>query len=59
LFATHYHILVDEFMLNPEVQLMKMDSLTQKDKIFFLYKLVPGYVDKSFGLYIARRVGIK
>jgi DNA mismatch repair ATPase MutS len=58
LFATHYHILIDEFRGQPEVSLMMMDSLIKKDHIIFLFKLVPGSVAKSFGLCVASRVGI-
>ena len=36
-----------------------MDSLVKDDKIFFLYKLVSGNVSKSFGLNVARKVGIE
>lgn len=31
LFATHYHILIDEFRLRPEVSLMKMDSILKEE----------------------------
>lgn len=58
LFATHYHILIDEFRLRPEVSLMKMDSILKEEQIIFLYKLVKGNVERSFGLSIASRVGM-
>lgn len=59
LFATHYHILIDEFRSRPEVALMKMDSVLKEEEILFLYKLVQGNVEKSFGLSIAKRVGME
>jgi DNA mismatch repair ATPase MutS len=35
-----------------------MDSRVRNDKILFLYKLVDGHVQKSFGLNVAKSVGI-
>lgn len=35
-----------------------MDSLLKANQIIFLYKLVPGNVEKSFGLSVASRVGV-
>ncbi len=58
LFATHYHILIDEFKNSTSVELMMMDYLIKDENIIFLYKLVPGNVAKSFGLYVASRAGI-
>jgi len=37
---------------------MKMDSILKEEEIIFLYKLVKGNVEKSFGLSIANRVGM-
>jgi DNA mismatch repair ATPase MutS len=37
---------------------MVMDCLIKEENIIFLYKLVPGSAAKSFGLYVASRVGI-
>lgn len=58
LFATHYHSLVDEFGGRKGVSLMKMDCEVRGDKIMFLYRLTEGHVPKSFGLNVARSVGI-
>lgn len=37
---------------------MMMDSEVNQDGIIFLYKLVPGHVHQSFGLNVAKIVGI-
>ena len=58
LFATHYHSLVDEFTEKENICLKKMDCEVRGEKIIFLYKLVDGHVSRSFGLNVARSVGI-
>lgn len=35
-----------------------MDSILKANEIIFLYKLVPGNVEKSFGLNVAQKVGV-
>lgn len=58
MFATHYHILIDEFKKKEQIQMMMMNSIIKENKIVFLYKLAPGSVKKSFGLSVAAQVGI-
>ena len=60
LFSTHYHILVDEFETNKNVEFYHMAyQLDPKnEKVIFLYKLREGKCSKSFGLNVAKIVGI-
>ena len=59
LFATHYHSLLDERKLDPNVRLAHMESTVNddeggKDNITFLYTLGDGACPKSFGINVAR-----
>ena len=60
LFATHYHVLLDEFRDYPDVSFYhmacKIDNKTEK--VIFLYKLIEGECSNSFGLNIARVTGL-
>lgn len=60
LFATHYSILVEEFLYKNNVYIGHMGySADEKTKrINFLYKLREGKCNESFGLNVARMVGI-
>ena len=60
LFATHYHLLVEEFMNRFEIKVYHMDYKLNEinEKITFLYKLKEGSCSKSFGLNIAKIAGI-
>ncbi len=60
LFSTHYHILVDEFETKKNVEFYHMAyHLDPKnEKVLFLYKLREGKCSKSFGLNVAKMVGI-
>ncbi len=62
LFATHYHILLDEYRDNPKyidsIMLYYMDFKIDKDDVTFLYKLVEGECSSSLSLNIARMCGI-
>ena len=40
LFATHYHVLIEEFEREQGVSLMMMDSTINNGELIFLYKLV-------------------
>jgi len=58
LFATHYHQLIDlekylERVRNYHIEVKKKD-----DKIMFLYKIVPGGTDKSYGIQVAKLSGM-
>jgi len=55
-FATHYHTLVYESLEFNEVGYFKMDYKYDKEseKLQFLYKLVTGVAEKSFGIDVAK-----
>ena len=60
LFATHYHLLLDEFRLFPNVKnyFMSYKYDEKKEKIQFLYKFIEGEASKSFGINVAKIVGL-
>jgi len=60
LFATHYHVLLDEFRDSPDVSYYHMASKIdhENEKVIFLYKLIQGECSNSFGLNIARITGL-
>ncbi len=58
LFATHYHELAD---LADEFPLVKNYTTAIKERgeeIIFLHKVIPGSIDHSYGLQVARLAGI-
>jgi DNA mismatch repair protein MSH6 len=60
LFTTHYHMLIDAFKDNEEVQPMKM-SFNIDDHtgdVTFLYKFTEGYTLESQGIYVAKMARI-
>jgi len=59
-FATHYHVLLDEFRDMPQITFFHMGSRIDyhNEKIIFSYKLLPGECSNSFGLNIARIGGL-
>ena len=60
LFATHYHVLLDEFREASDVSFYHMSSKIdgEHEKVVFLYKLIQGECSNSFGLNIARITGM-
>jgi len=59
LFATHYHILVDEFRLYRSVCNYHMDyQFTEGMNLELTYKFLPGEATQSFGINAARIAGI-
>lgn len=61
LFATHYHSLVQDWEMDPRVQLGHMDCLVHSEKsheseedVTFLYRLCVGSSPKSYGINVAR-----
>ena len=60
LFATHYHLLIDEFKLykNIETYSMQCKFDEEKDEIKFLYKFGKGQAAKSHGVVIAKIAGL-
>lgn len=71
LFATHYHMLVQDWEMDPRIQLGHMDCMVQSkgttattseedvvEEVTFLYKLCNGCSPKSYGINVARLAGM-
>lgn len=59
LFATHYHELIElAERLDKAVNLSVMVKENEKDGVVFLYKIVEGGVDKSYGIEVAKLAGL-
>ena len=58
LFATHYHELVELAGLLPHVKNYNVAVAEEGGKVIFLYKIVPGGVDKSYGIHVAQLAGL-
>ncbi len=58
LFATHYHELValDEYL--PRVRNFNVAVSEDRGEVVFLHKIVPGGVDKSYGIHVAKLAGL-
>ncbi|CAD8048051.1 unnamed protein product [Paramecium primaurelia] len=59
LFATHFRILVEEAKLISEVTNVHMACYIQNGKVIFLYRLKEGACEASFGINVAKVVGIE
>ena len=59
-FATHYGTLGASFVTHPQVRPLKMSILVDEAtrNVTFLYKLVPGQSEGSFGMHVATMCGI-
>jgi len=60
LFATHYHLLLEEFKLykNIENYYMQCEFNERNDEVKFLYKFVKGEATNSHGVVIAKMAGL-
>ncbi len=58
LFATHYHELIELEYTNEGIRNFSIAVKKHGDKIRFLRKIVPGGVDDSYGIDVARLAGI-
>ena len=58
LFATHYHELVELAGFLPRVKNFNVAVIEERGKVIFLYKIVPGGVDKSYGIHVAQLAGL-
>lgn len=60
LFATHYHMLIDEFKDYPGVSCYHMSYKANEegDRVTFLYQFIKGECPMSFGINVARMAGI-
>jgi DNA mismatch repair protein MutS len=58
LFATHYHELVELASLLPRVKNYNVAVTEDGGEVIFLRKIVPGGVDKSYGIHVAQLAGL-
>ncbi|MGF1571558.1 MAG: DNA mismatch repair protein MutS [Sumerlaeia bacterium] len=58
LFATHYHELTQLEGVLPMVQNLHVSVLEHQDRITFLYKILPGSADRSYGVHAAQFAGV-
>jgi DNA mismatch repair protein MutS len=58
LFATHYHHLTELEQLLPRIKNYHIAVKEQGSDIIFLRKIMPGSIDKSYGIHVARLAGL-
>jgi DNA mismatch repair protein MutS len=58
LFATHYHELVELAGFLHRVKNFNVAVAEDRGEVTFLYKIVPGGVDKSYGIHVAKLAGL-
>lgn len=58
LFATHFHELTELSEMLDNVKNYNMATREWKDEIIFLYKVVEGSCDESFGVHVAKLAGM-
>ncbi len=58
LFATHYHELVELANFLPRVKNFNVAVTEEGGEVIFLRKIVPGGVDKSYGIHVAQLAGL-
>jgi DNA mismatch repair protein MutS len=58
LFATHYHEMVELASFLPRVKNFNIAVTEEGGKVIFLRKIVPGGVDKSYGIHVAQLAGL-
>ena len=58
LFATHYHELIELAGFLPRVKNFNVAVAEERGEVTFLYKIVPGGVDQSYGIHVAKLAGL-
>jgi DNA mismatch repair protein MutS len=58
LFATHYHELVELANFLPRAKNFNVAVTEEGGEVIFLRKIVPGGVDKSYGIHVAKLAGL-
>jgi DNA mismatch repair protein MutS len=58
LFATHYHELVELASFLPRVKNYNVSVTEERGEVVFLRKIMPGGVDKSYGIHVAKLAGL-
>jgi len=57
-FATHYHEMVALAGFLPRVKNFNVAVIEEAGKVIFLHRIVPGGVDKSYGIHVAQLAGL-
>ncbi|MBU1045104.1 MAG: DNA mismatch repair protein MutS [Candidatus Omnitrophica bacterium] len=58
LFATHYHELAEMEMMFSGIKNYNVAVREWNDEVIFLYKLIQGQADHSYGIHVARLAGL-
>ena len=58
LFATHYHELIELASFLPRAKNYNVAVSEESGEVIFLYKILPGGVDKSYGIHVAKLAGL-
>ncbi|MFC2045684.1 DNA mismatch repair protein MutS [Chloroflexota bacterium] len=58
IFATHYHEMVELAGFLPRVKNFNVAVSEEGGEVVFLYKILPGGVDKSYGIHVAKLAGL-
>jgi DNA mismatch repair protein MutS len=58
LFTTHYHELARLVETTPGIVNARLEVREDQGEVAFLYKVVPGAAQKSYGLYVAKLAGV-
>jgi len=58
LFATHYHELVELAGFLPRAKNFNVTVAEERGEVIFLRKVVPGGVDRSYGIHVAKLAGL-
>ncbi|HEY79163.1 MAG TPA: DNA mismatch repair protein MutS [Dehalococcoidia bacterium] len=58
IFATHYHEMVELAGFLPRVKNFNVAVSEEGGEVIFLYRILPGGVDKSYGIHVAQLAGL-
>lgn len=58
IFSTHYHELADLELTHPRIRNYRMEVMEKGKDVIFLYKVVRGKADKSYGIHVAKLAGL-
>jgi DNA mismatch repair protein MutS len=58
LFATHYHELTELASLLPRVKNYHVAVTEEEGRVVFLHRILPGGVDRSYGIHVAQLAGL-
>jgi len=58
LFATHFHEMVELASFLPRVKNFNVAVIEEAGRVIFLHRIVPGGVDRSYGIHVAQLAGL-